>query len=94
VKLVRLSEPVISAAVWHVVPDRVADLLEGEQLAHDRQLEWPVVVLNHNQNKLNNTLSKSNTIKYIVNVFGNQIKRLKLTSFVQFYKPRFKLPKK
>jgi hypothetical protein len=49
VKLVRLSEPVISAAVWHVVPDRVADLLEGEQLSHDRQLEWPVVVLNHHQ---------------------------------------------
>ena len=90
-KLVQLCEPVIGAAVWHVVPDRVADLLKGEQLAHDRQLEWPVVVLNHNQI---NTLSKSNTIKYIVNVFGNQIKRLKLTSFVQFYKPRFKLPKK
>jgi hypothetical protein len=63
VKLVRLSEPVISAAVWHVVPDRVADLLEGEQLAHDRQLEWPVVVLNHNQNKLNNTLSMFLEIK-------------------------------
>ena len=48
-KLVQLCEPVIGAAVWHVIPDRVADLLEGEQLAHNRQLEWPVVVLNHNQ---------------------------------------------
>ena len=39
--------PVISATMRHVVPDRVADLFESEQLAHHRQLEGPVIILNN-----------------------------------------------
>jgi hypothetical protein len=79
-KLVQLCEPVIGAAVWHVIPDRVADLLEGEQLAHNRQLEWPVVVLNHNQiNTLSNTIKlihcqsqpQSNTLSMFFEIKSN-----------------------
>ena len=44
--------PVISATMRHVVPDRVADLFESEQLAHHRQLEGPVIILNKTKLKI------------------------------------------
>jgi len=37
--------PVVRAAVWHVISNRVANLLEGEQLSHHSQLERSIVIL-------------------------------------------------